>query len=109
MVILPKTKLGIWSVILAVALPALLILGGVFANSLYASVPAGNGLFDDLAKRPALAIVSLTGICAGLAAFVTGLVAISKHQERALLVYLSTLIGTLLIVMLVAQVFFPNP
>lgn len=108
MYVLPKTKLGKWSLALIIAMPLLIIIGGSLSGTMYKSVEAGNGLIDDLAKRPALAVASLAGIAAGLASCVIGLIAISKKQERAILVYLSTLIGVLLIIFILGDLVSPH-
>lgn len=108
MSILPKTKLGGWSLGLIIAMPILMFIGISLNNTLYQSVTAGNGLIDDLTKRPALAVSMLTGIGAGITSFITGLIAIVKRKERALLVYLSTLIGALLILFIIGDLISPE-
>ncbi|MFH1236675.1 MAG: hypothetical protein V1685_07160 [Parcubacteria group bacterium] len=105
---LPKTKLGKWSLGLIIAMPILLMLGGLLAGSMYESVEAGNGLVDDLTKRPLLAVAALSGALAGVMAFLTGLIAIIKQKERVILVYLSTLLGALLVWFILGDVIFPG-
>jgi hypothetical protein len=105
---MPKTILGKWSLGLIIAMPLSFVIGTSFTNSMYQSVPAGNTILADIASRPALALTMLAGFASGISAFITGLVAITKQKERALLVYLSTLIGVLLILFLIAEISFPH-
>ncbi len=106
--LMPKNKLGGWSIGLIVLMPILFVVGTSFAGSIYQSVPAGDTILADLTARPILALIMLAGMAAGIAAFITGLVAILKHKENAILVYLSTVIGGLFIVYLIAELAFPN-
>jgi len=105
---MPKTILGKWSLGLIITMPILFFIGTSFTNSLYKSVPAGDTILADIASRPALALTMLAGFASGISAFITGLIAIIKQKERALLVYLSTLMGALLILFLIAEISFPH-
>jgi hypothetical protein len=104
----PRTTLGRWSVGLIVAVPILFIIGSSFTSLLYESVPAGRTILADIAARPALALAMLAGMGAGISAFVVGLLAIVKHKENALLVYVSTVFGGLLVLFLAGEVAFPH-
>jgi hypothetical protein len=106
--LIPKTTLGIWSVILIIVMPVLLFIGSSFTNSLYQSVPAGGTILKDIAARPALALTMLAGLVAGILGFILGLIAIIRKKERALLVYVSTLVGALLIVILSGEIISPH-
>ena len=106
--LVPKTKLGKWSLGLIVAMPLLFSLGGSFTDSLYQSIPAGRTIPEDILKRPALALTMLLGMASGVSAFVLGLTAITKKKERALLVYLSTLVGMLFTLFLIGEILFPH-
>ena len=106
--IVPKTKLGKWSVGLIVAMPILFVIGTSFTNSLYRSTLAGDTILADIASRPALALTMLAGMIAGISAFITGLVAISMQREKAILTYVSTAIGALLVVFLIGEIIFPH-
>ena len=105
---MPVTKLGKWSVGLIVTMPILFIIGTSFTNSLYKSIPAGETILADIAARPALALIMLAGMGAGISAFVTGLLAISKQKEKTLLTYASTVIGALLILFLMGEIISPH-
>ena len=106
--IIPKTTLGKWSVGLIIAMPLLFIIGTSFTNSLYQSVPAGNTILVDIAARPALALTMLAGMGSGISAFITGLLAIIRLKEQALLAYISTAIGALLVLFLAGELLFPH-
>ena len=106
--LLPKTKLGKWSLGLIITMPVLFIIGASFTNSLYQSVSAGETILADIAQRPALVLTMLSGMATGILAFVTGLIAIIKKKERAIFVYISTFIGALLILFLVGEVLYPH-
>lgn len=106
--ITPKTALGWWSVGLIVAMPCLFFIGTAMADWWYETVPAGGTLWGDIVERPALALTMLTGMGAGIAAFITGLLGIVRKQERGVLVYISTVIGALLILFLGGEVITPH-
>ena len=105
---MPKTILGKWSLGLVIAMPILFFIGASFTNSLYESVSAGKTILEDIARRPALALTMLAGMACGIAAFITGLTALVKQKERSALVYISTVIGALLILFLIGEVLFPH-
>jgi hypothetical protein len=106
--LMPKTQWGKWSVGLIIIMPLLFIIGSSFTNSIYKSVPAGGTILADIAVRPALALTMLAGMLAGILSFVTGLWAIIPKKERAIPVYISSLIGALLILFLIAEILFPH-
>ena len=106
--ILPKIKLGWWSLGLAVAMPVLFFIGMSFTNLFYKSAPAGGTILKDIVVRPALALTMLAGMVSGVSAFIIGLIAIIRQKERALLVYGATLIGALLIIFLLGELIFPH-
>jgi hypothetical protein len=103
-----KTTLGKWSIGLILAMPILFAMGTSFTNSLYQSVPAGNTIFADIISRPALAITMLAGFAAGISAFITGIVAVFKQKERAILVYLSSFIGVGVILFIIGEFLYPH-
>ncbi len=105
---MPKTTLGKWSIGLILAMFILFIIGSSLPNILYESVPAGGTILKDVVARPFLAISMLVGMASGISAFVTGLVVIIKRKERAVLVYLSTLVGAAITLFLVAEILFPH-
>ena len=106
--LMPRNKLGSWSIGLIVLMPILFVLGTSFAGSLYKSTPGGATILADLTARPILALTMLAGMAVGIAAFITGLMGILKQKEKAILVFLSTVIGGLFIVYLIAELAFPG-
>ena len=102
--IMPITVLGLWSVGASIAMPLLFVIGTSLTNSLYLSVPAGGTIMADIAARPALALTMLAGMGAGILALITGLLAIFRQKEKAVLVYISTLIGALLMLFLAGEI-----
>lgn len=101
----PKTNLGKWSLILIIVMPILFFIGSSFTDSIYESVPSGETILKDIIARPALALTMLAGMVCGILAFITGLLGVIKKNERSILVYLSTIIGFLLILFLIAHIF----
>jgi hypothetical protein len=89
-------------------MPILFIIGTSLTNSLYKSVPAGSTIVADIATRPTLALTMLAGMAAGISAFITGLLAIIQKKDNALLVYVSSLIGALLIIFLAGEILIPH-
>ena len=106
--ITPNTQLGWWSVGLIIAMPILFLIGTSFRDSLYEVVSAGETILADIAARPALALTMLAGMLCGVLAFVTGLLTIFQKKEKTILVYISTLLGALLIVFQIGEVVSPH-
>ena len=106
--LIPKTNFGKWSVGLIIAMALLFSIGTSFTNTLYESVSSGNTIIADIAKRPALALSMLAGMATGVLAFITGLLAMIRKKEKAILVYISSLIGALVIVFLIGEILYPH-
>ena len=106
--VLPKTKLGRWSLGLAATMPVLFLIGTSLTNSLYESVPSGRTILEDITLRPVLALTMLAAMISGISAFIIGLIAIIKQKERALLVYVATSVGAFLAVFLLGELVFPH-
>jgi hypothetical protein len=106
--ILPSSTLGKWSVGLIIAMPLLFTIGTSFTNSIYRAVPAGGTILKDIVARPALALTMLAGMAAGISAFITGLLAIIREKDNAVLVFVSSLIGALVILFLSGEILFPH-
>ena len=105
---MPKTTLGKWSVGLILAMVALFVIGLSLPNILYETAPGSNSFLEDIVNRPLLAISMLTGVGAGVSAFITGLVAVLKRKERAILVYGSTLVGATVTFFVISMFLFPE-
>lgn len=106
--IFPTTTLGKWALGLILAMPILFITGTSFVDTLYQSVPSGDTIIKDIVARPALALTMLAGMAAGISAFITGLLAIQRVKDHALLVYIATAVGGFLIIFLAGEVLFPH-
>lgn len=104
----PVTKSGKWSLGLIALMPILLFIGTSLISPIYDSVSAGGTLLSDLTARPLLVLFMLGGTAAGISGLITGLVAIIKGKEKALLVYLSTVIGGLVTLFLISLLIFPE-
>jgi len=105
--LVPKTILGRWSVALIVAMPIFIYIGMSFVD-FYAGVPAGRTIPQDIFVRPGVALPMLVGFTSGIIAFITGLATIIKNRERSILVFVSTIIGALLILYLAGEIIFPH-
>jgi hypothetical protein len=105
---MPKSTLGKWSLGLIIAMPILLFIGMNFTISLYESVPSSDTFLAEITNRPVLAITMLAGFAAGVSAFITGLIAIFRQKDRAILAYASTLVGFLFTLYLIAELAFPH-
>ncbi|EKD76616.1 MAG: hypothetical protein ACD_43C00046G0005 [uncultured bacterium] len=87
---LPKTTAGQWSIVLTIVTPIPFFVGSA------------------LSTTSALVWLMLAGICAGVAAPILGLLAIIKYKDTAPLVYLTTIVGTLLMLLLIGEVVFSH-
>jgi len=95
--------------LLMIGLMAILFLVGMnFVSLLYAGIPAGKNITDDIAARPVLALSMLSGMAAGVLAFLTGLLAIIRQKERSVLVYLSTISGLISLTLMIGGVVSPH-
>ena len=98
---IPKTFLGKLSVILIMAFLFLFI---IFQLLVFAGQRGGETFFDNLLLTIP---IFLAGIFA-IAAFVTGLISIIKNKERAVLVYIITLIGLFILWFVVGEIVVPH-
>ena len=97
----PTTKLGRYSAWLIVAF-------AVFFGSLQALIASGQRGGDTFFSNLVLAIPGLLAATAGIAAFVTGLISITKRKERAVAVYLAVAIGFVVLTFVIAEIAFPH-
>ena len=96
-----KTRFGKWSV----GLIAIFFLSLVFFYIFIAlGQRGGEGFFSNLW----LAIPGLLAGISGIFAFFTGIISIFKDKERAVLVFLSTAIGFLILLWCLAEILFPH-
>jgi cytochrome bd-type quinol oxidase subunit 2 len=98
----PATSLGRWSVALVIAMFVLFVVafgvvifghqtgGETFTDNLYISIPMSGAVF------------------AGIASFITGLIAILKQKERSVTALISTGIGLCLLIFILGEFLFPH-
>jgi len=84
--ILPKSTLGKWAAGLAIAFIVLITV------KIQASLPL-----------PTFFIAAL-----GLAGFITGIVAVFKNRDRAILIFLSFIVGLIIMLWTAAEFMFPH-
>jgi len=104
---LAKTNLGKSAIILIFLMPIFFYLGSSFVN-FYKSIPAGKTIPQDIITRPGVALSMLTGFISGIAAFFTGLISIIRKKDYSLLVFLSTILGFLMLLWILAEIIFPH-
>ena len=83
---LPSTALGKWSVGLAISFIVLFVLVIVLVTT---GQERGETYFSNLL----MAIPGLLVLVTGIAAFFTGIIGITKSKERAVAVFITTIIG----------------
>jgi len=98
---MPHTKMGKWSVSLISAFILFLLI-------FYVLVATGQRGGDTFFSNLTLTIpILLAGAC-GIAAFITGLIAIIKYRERSALTYAAVVIGALVTLWTAAEIIFPH-
>lgn len=104
---IPKTILGKYSVGLIIVMPICFYVGTSFV-SFYSGVPAGETILQDVITRPGVAISMLTGFISGIVAFPIGLISITRKKDHSVLVFLSTIMGFLVLIWCLAEILFPH-
>lgn len=90
--ILPKTKLGKYALVLIIV--TIVLVAAINVLSMNIDIPTENaGFFGNMP----LAVMALGAFSCAIISTITGLVAVIKNKERAVLVYLCILIGALAI------------
>ena len=97
----PTTKLGKTSFSLIIAF--LLFLG-----AFYLFVASGETGGETFFSNTLLTIPFLLAAASGIAAFFAGLVAVFKEKERSVLVYLSIILGLLVLVFITGELVAPH-
>ena len=100
-ILTPKTKLGKWSIGLIVSFFAFL---WIFYLLVAAGERGGATFFSNLK----LTIPMLIAAGSAVASFFTGLISIIKRKERAILVFISSLIGLLVLIYVILEFSFPH-
>jgi len=99
--LIPKTILGKLSVGLA-------ILFFLILSLFYLLCALGQRGGDTFFSNLFLAIPGLSMAISGIAAFFTGFFSIFKKRERAILVFLSSTVGFLVLFFVLAEILFPH-
>ncbi|MBT3319133.1 MAG: hypothetical protein HN948_00905 [Clostridia bacterium] len=87
--VLPKSKLGIWSVALLIFSVLLVVLFFLLINVF--NQKGGETFFSNLT----LTIPMICAWFAGVLSFIIGIIAVIKNKSRSMLVFISILIGFL--------------
>ena len=103
---IPKSLLGKLSVVLIVIMPIFLYAGMSFVD-FYESVPAGKTIPQDIVTRPGVALSMLAGFFSGIAAFFCGIIGIIRKKDFSILIFLSTIMGFLVLLWCLTQIVFP--
>ncbi len=98
---MPKTKMGKWSVILIIVSFLMFALFQILVST---GQRGGDKFFDNLF----LTIPFLLTACAGICSFFTGIISIFRSRERSVFVFISTIIGFLILVFVTAEIFFQH-
>jgi len=97
----PKTYLGKWSVGLILTFFLLL---GLFFLFVHLGERGGDTFFSNLK----LTIPMLIAGIAAISSFVIGTISVLRNKERSILVFLSTVIGFLVLLWILAELLFPH-
>ena len=104
--LVPKTRLGKWSVRLIAAFLLLFFLAQIVVAIGRIQGAFDTGLFNFYQILIPAAIIP-AGIC-GVAAFLTGLISIIKYKERSILVFISCVFGFLVLTFVLGEFLFPH-
>jgi len=97
----PSTFSGNWSV-------RLIVSSLIFFILFYALVASGQRGGDTFFSNPALAITMLIAAILAVSSFFTGIIGIIRNRERAIFVYISTVIGFFVLLYGLAEIIFPH-
>ena len=97
----PRTFLGNWSV-------RLFVFSLLFFILFYALVASGQRGGDTFFSNLVLAIPMLIAAILAVSSFFTGIIGIIRNKERAIFVYISTVIGFFVLLFGLAEIIFPH-
>jgi hypothetical protein len=97
----PKTSLGKWSIGLILAFFIFLI---IFFILIELGERGGETIFSNLK----LLIPFSLAVISAIASFFTGIMGIFKKKEKSVLVFLSTILGFLILLWILAEILFPH-
>lgn len=97
MTLLPKTRIGKWSI-------------GLFIISLLLNIVASivSVIQEPVTfyNRTVVNMSAITGLVAMVGAFILGIVSITKSKERSLLVYIASILGFMMLIVLIGELIF---
>ena len=99
--LLPKTVLGKWSIELILAFFLLLITGMIVVAT---GQEGGETIFDNLF----ISIPMITAAICGIASFFTGIISIIWKKERCILIFISSIIGLLILWFIIGEIIVPH-
>jgi len=99
--LIPKTRLGKWSIWLIIAFILLFI---TFQLLVASGQRGGSTFFSNLALSVPMLIAGISGV----SAFFTGIIGILKSKERSVLVFIAMIIGFFILVFVLAEFLFPH-
>lgn len=99
---MPKTRLGKWSVGLVIVFFVLLAIGQIVIRL---QGPREDQTFW---SNPLRSIPMLGAAISAILAFFTGIISIIKNKESSILVFLSTLVGLLILWFVLGEILFPH-
>jgi len=79
---LPKSKIGLWALILAIVSPILFVIGSVIPSK------SGYSGMEIVTQNPIHGILTLLMFAAALTSLILALISIIKKEERSILVFL---------------------
>ncbi|MFH1749555.1 MAG: hypothetical protein ABH837_01510 [bacterium] len=98
---MPKTKLGKWSVWLIVAFI-------IFLSIFYLMIASGQRGGEFFFSNLWLTIPILIAAICGISSFFTGIISVIKDSERSVFVYLSSLLGFLVLLFVLGEFISPH-
>ena len=99
--VLPKTKLGRWSVWLLVVFVFII---AVFQIMVAVGQRGGETFFDNIR----LSTVAVVAAISGIFSLLIGLISIIKSKERSILVFVATMIGLFVLIFIIGELAFPH-
>ncbi len=97
----PITLLGKWSV-------GLILVFAVFLALFYILVASGQRGGETFFSNLILTIPILIAGISGISAFATGLIGVIMSRERSIAVYISIIIGLLVLLFVLGEIIFPH-
>lgn len=99
---MPKTILGKWAMWLALGFIASFAISQIF----YIFSATGHEISTSVS--PILIAFTFLGFLSGIAGFITGLISIIKHKERAIIIYIVVVIGLFPLLFMIGEFSFPH-